>query len=216
MFIIPSAEQQQAILRHWKELLPAPPMFMAYSFGQQANSTGAIAAVPHLQEVFRDGAGDEDMFGKTARRQAVRIPSTGERLAAGIWAISLHDEAGGGPRSHACGEVDHRALFRPAEPAQCFQALQFPRRAPLAAHRADVRPTHRRCAALKPLATAFGGRRRGQTAACAISLTSRPESEERTGVRLENERVYGYSGGAKALPGRPLAPAIAPIRGSRR
>jgi len=28
--------------------------------------------------------------------------------------------------------------------------------------------------------------------------------------------VYGYSGGAKALPGRPLAPAIAPIRGSRR
>lgn len=42
------------------------------------------------------------------------------------------------------------------------------------------------------------------------------DSEERTGVRFEKERVYGYSGGAKALPGRPLAPAIAPIRGSRR
>jgi len=28
--------------------------------------------------------------------------------------------------------------------------------------------------------------------------------------------VYGYSGGAKALPGRPLAPASAPIWGSRR
>jgi hypothetical protein len=54
VFIIPSAEQQQAILRRWKELLPAPPMFMAYSYGQQANSTGAIATVPHLQEVFRD------------------------------------------------------------------------------------------------------------------------------------------------------------------
>jgi hypothetical protein len=27
---------------------------MAYSCGQQANSTGAIPAVPHLQEVFRD------------------------------------------------------------------------------------------------------------------------------------------------------------------
>jgi serralysin len=54
VFIIPSAEQQQAILRRWKELLPAPPMFMAYSYSQQANSTGAIATVPHLQEVFRD------------------------------------------------------------------------------------------------------------------------------------------------------------------
>ena len=53
-------------------------------------------------------------------------------------------------------------------------------------------------------------------AACAISLTSCPDSEERTGIRFEKERVYGYSGGAKALPGRPLAPAIAPIRGSRR
>ena len=58
--------------------------------------------------------------------------------------------------------------------------------------------------------------RRGPTAACAISLTSCPDSEERTGIRFEKERVYGYSGGAKALPGRPLAPAIAPIRGSRR
>ena len=28
--------------------------------------------------------------------------------------------------------------------------------------------------------------------------------EERTGIRFEKERVYGYSGGAKALPGRPL------------
>jgi hypothetical protein len=53
-------------------------------------------------------------------------------------------------------------------------------------------------------------------AACAISLTSCPDSEERTGIRFEKERVYGYSGGAKALPGRPLAPAIAPIRGLRR
>jgi hypothetical protein len=42
------------------------------------------------------------------------------------------------------------------------------------------------------------------------------DSEERTGIRFEKERVYGYSGGAKALPGRPLAPAVAPIRGSRR
>ena len=47
-------------------------------------------------------------------------------------------------------------------------------------------------------------------------LSDRPDSEERTGIRFEKERVYGYSGGAKALPGRPLAPAIAPIRGSRR
>jgi hypothetical protein len=54
------------------------------------------------------------------------------------------------------------------------------------------------------------------TTARAISLTSRPDNEERTGIRFEKERVYGYSGGAKALPGRPLAPAIAPIRGSRR
>jgi hypothetical protein len=45
---------------------------------------------------------------------------------------------------------------------------------------------------------------------------SSPNSEERTGVRFEKERVCGYSGGAKALPGRPFAPAIAPIRGSRR
>jgi hypothetical protein len=50
----------------------------------------------------------------------------------------------------------------------------------------------------------------------AISLTSCPDSEERTGIRFEKERVYGYSGGAKPLPGRPLAPATAPIRGSRR
>ena len=55
----------------------------------------------------------------------------------------------------------------------------------------------------------------GPTAAWAISLTSCPDNEERTGVRFEKERVYGYSGGAKALPGRPLAPGIAPIRGSR-
>ena len=47
-------------------------------------------------------------------------------------------------------------------------------------------------------------------------VNSCPDSEERTGIRFEKERVYGYSGGAKALPGRPLAPAIAPIRGSRR
>jgi hypothetical protein len=57
---------------------------------------------------------------------------------------------------------------------------------------------------------------RGPTAACAISVTSCFDSEERTGIRFEKERVYGYYGGAKALPGRPLAPAIVPIRGSRR
>ena len=66
------------------------------------------------------------------------------------------------------------------------------------------------------MASAFGGQRRGPIAACAISLTSCPDGEERTGIRFEKERVYGYSGGAKALPGRPLTPAIAPIRGSRR
>jgi Protein of unknown function (DUF3489) len=33
-----------------------------------------------------------------------------------------------------------------------------------------------------------------------------PDSEERTGIRFEKERVYGYSGGAKALLRRPLAP----------
>jgi hypothetical protein len=54
--------------------------------------------------------------------------------------------------------------------------------------------------------------RRGRTPACAISLTSCPDSEERTGIRFEKERVHGYSGGAKALPGRPLAPAIAIAR----
>jgi Bacterial regulatory helix-turn-helix protein, lysR family len=61
----------------------------------------------------------------------------------------------------------------------------------------------------------LAGQRRGSTAACAISLTSCPDREERTGIRFEKERVYGYSGGAKALPGRPLALASAPIRGSR-
>ena len=49
----------------------------------------------------------------------------------------------------------------------------------------------------------FGGQRRGPTAAWAISLTSRADSEERTGIRFEKERVYGHSGGAKALRGRP-------------
>jgi hypothetical protein len=67
-----------------------------------------------------------------------------------------------------------------------------------------------------PVASALGGQRGGPTAGCARSLTSCPDSEERTGIRFEKERVYGYSGGAKALPGGPLAPAIAPIRGSRR
>jgi hypothetical protein len=76
---------------------------------------------------------------------------------------------------------------------------------------AVARPT-----GFEPMASAFGGQRRGPTAGCAISLTSCPDSEERTGIRFEKERVYGYYGGAKALPGRPLAPAIAPIRGSRR
>jgi hypothetical protein len=48
-----------------------------------------------------------------------------------------------------------------------------------------------------------------------VDVTS--DSKERTGIRYEKERVYGYSGGAKALPDRPLAPASdAPIRGSRR
>jgi hypothetical protein len=75
----------------------------------------------------------------------------------------------------------------------------------------QVRPT-----GFEPVASAFEGQRRGPTAGCAISLTSCPDSEERTGIRFEKKRVYGYSGGAKALPGRPLAPAIAPIRGSRR
>jgi hypothetical protein len=62
----------------------------------------------------------------------------------------------------------------------------------------------------------FEGQRRGPTAARATLLTSYPDSEERTGIRFEKERGCGYSGGALALPGRPLAPAIAPIRGSRR
>jgi hypothetical protein len=61
-----------------------------------------------------------------------------------------------------------------------------------------------------------GGSGVGPSAVCTIPLTSCPDSEERTGIRLEKERVYGYSGGAKALLGRPLAPAIAPIRGLRR
>jgi hypothetical protein len=46
------------------------------------------------------------------------------------------------------------------------------------------------------------------TAVFTISLASCPDSEERTGLRFEKERVYGYSRGAKALPGRPLAPAM--------
>jgi hypothetical protein len=50
----------------------------------------------------------------------------------------------------------------------------------------------------------------------AILLTSCPDSEERTGIWFEKERVCGYHGGAKARPGNPFAPAIAPIRGSRR
>ena len=79
------------------------------------------------------------------------------------------------------------------------------------AGRAPVGPT-----GFELLASAFEVQRRSPTAACAISLTSCPDSEERTGIRFEKERVYGYSGGAKALSGRPLAPAIAPIRGSRR
>ena len=67
----------------------------------------------------------------------------------------------------------------------------------------------------EPLTSAFEGQRRGPTDAYAISLTSCPYSEERTGIRFEKERVYGYSGGAKAPPGRPLAPPSTPIRGSR-
>lgn len=53
-FFIPSSIQMQEVLQRWKTLLPDPPMFQAYSFGQQPNSTGAIATVPHLQAVFRD------------------------------------------------------------------------------------------------------------------------------------------------------------------
>jgi hypothetical protein len=53
-FFIPSAVQEQEILQRWKTLLPSPPMFMAYSYVQQPNSTGAISTVPHLQIVFRD------------------------------------------------------------------------------------------------------------------------------------------------------------------
>jgi hypothetical protein len=55
----------------------------------------------------------------------------------------------------------------------------------------------------EPVASAVGGQRRGPTAACAISLTSCPDSEERTGIRFEKERVYRYSDGAKALPADP-------------
>jgi hypothetical protein len=56
------------------------------------------------------------------------------------------------------------------------------------------------------------------TAACAIPLTSCPESEERTGIRFETERVYGYSGGARALtgslsPGGRVDPGLASVRG---
>jgi hypothetical protein len=40
--------------------------------------------------------------------------------------------------------------------------------------------------------------------------------EERTGIRFEKERVYGYSAARRRSPLEPLAPAIAPIRGSRR
>ena len=67
---------------------------------------------------------------------------------------------------------------------------------------------------LWPLPSA--GQRRGPTAACATSLTSCADSEERTGIRFEKERVYGYSGGAKALPGRPLVPGDRADPGSRR
>jgi transposase InsO family protein len=77
-------------------------------------------------------------------------------------------------------------------------------------------PTRGRVGHPQATAVALTIPRRGPTAACAISLTSCPDSAERTGIRFEKERVYGYSGGAKALRGRPLAPAIAPIRGSRR
>jgi len=46
-----------------------------------------------------------------------------------------------------------------------------------------------------------------------FSNSDRPDSKERTGIQFEKERVSGYSGGEGAARQRPLAPAIAPIRG---
>jgi hypothetical protein len=40
-------------------------------------------------------------------------------------------------------------------------------------------------------------------AACAISLTSCPDSEERTGIQFEKERVYGYSAARRRCPADP-------------
>lgn len=53
-FLIPTAKQEQDILTRWKELLPDPPMEMAYQYGQQPKSTGAISTVKYLQDVFYD------------------------------------------------------------------------------------------------------------------------------------------------------------------
>ena len=65
-----------------------------------------------------------------------------------------------------------------------------------------------RLTGLKPVDSAFGGQRRGSTAACAISLTSCPDSEERTGVRFEKERVcMDIPAARRRRPGTPLAPA---------
>jgi hypothetical protein len=52
-------------------------------------------------------------------------------------------------------------------------------------------------------------------AARSKSLTSHPDSEERTGFRFEGEHVYGRSAARMPLPGGSLAPAIEPIRRSR-
>jgi len=76
------------------------------------------------------------------------------------------------------------------------------------------------CARRSPNERCFGDRPVLIDQPCRLharqSLTSCPDREERTGVRFEKERVYGYSGGEGAARQRPLAPAIAPIRGSRR
>ena len=160
----------------------------------------------------------------------MRIPSApgtnGEGSNGSIWNVRqavgegpVFAHSGRRPESKLSGQAQRwpRPSLRP-EGSRDAHAT----RAPLSLSRDTTLCGDRRARApaaptgFEPVASAFGGRRRGQTAACAIPLTSRPDSEERTGIRFEKEPVYGYSGGAKALPGRPLAPAIAPIRGSRR
>ena len=61
----------------------------------------------------------------------------------------------------------------------------------------------------------ISGQRRGPTDTRAESLVSCPDSEERTGIRFEKERVYGYSGSEGAAR-QTLSPGDRAIRGSRR